>query len=63
MTNLEKRLELDDSPVVTKTGRVFRLYYKKLLDSMPQDLVAEMAYREIRKIEAEEKTSVSGPVD
>jgi hypothetical protein len=48
-------LELDDSPVVTENGRVFRLYHKKFLDSMPADIVAEMARRELDKIEAEEK--------
>jgi hypothetical protein len=37
---------------VTKSGRVFRPYNQELLDNMPEDIVRELARRELEKIKA-----------
>lgn len=45
----ETTLELDS--IVTESGRVFHPHYKELLDSMPQDIVEELARRRLKELE------------
>jgi hypothetical protein len=37
--------------IITQSGKVFRLRHKELLDSMPEDIVAELAKRRLKELE------------
>ncbi|MDR0513400.1 MAG: hypothetical protein LBG93_09960 [Treponema sp.] len=45
-------LTLNENGEYVKDGRVFRPVYKHLLDSMPKDLVQEMARRRLAELDA-----------
>jgi len=42
---------LEKGSIVTDSGRVFTPHYKELLDTMPQDIVKELAKRKLEELE------------
>jgi hypothetical protein len=56
MKTFDQSKAVDEKIIVTKSGRKFRPHHKQLLDTMPPDLVKEMAKRELEKIQKEEKS-------
>lgn len=51
MNTQENTLVLDDDTIVTESGRIFRSAHKELLDSLPPDMVKELARRRLVDIE------------
>jgi hypothetical protein len=53
---------LENGEIVTESGRVFHPHYKELLDSMPQDIVRELAKRRLKELEEDKKANLqNGP--
>ena len=43
---------LEANAIITKSGRVFYPYHQEMLDNLPEDIVRELARRELEKIKA-----------
>ena len=43
---------LEANAIITKSGRVFYPYHQEMLDNLPEDIVQELARRELEKIKA-----------
>jgi hypothetical protein len=60
MRNTQKGT-LDKNVIVSKSGRVFRSGNKELLDSLPPDMVSELARRRLKTLEEIEAREAKKP--
>ncbi|WP_461257841.1 hypothetical protein [Treponema sp. R80B11-R83G3] len=42
---------LEKGSIIMESGKVFQPHYKELLDTMPQDIVKELAKRKLEELE------------
>jgi hypothetical protein len=60
MNTLENISVLDEDAIVTESGRMFRTAHKGLLDSLPPDMVKELARRRLEDIKRIKEKETSG---